>query len=81
MGISQALILRQFEREGLTHLPLSMAWEMKQTQAPSPGNMEGELLLPVWFWNLVKCKMLSLFQFSHKEAYLSMLSLPALLPH
>lgn len=81
MGIFQASILRQFEREGLTHPPLSVAWEMKQTRAPPPGKGEVDLLLPVWSWDLVKCKMLSLPHFSHEEAYLSMSSLPALLPH
>lgn len=81
MGISQALILRQFEREDLTHPLLSVAYEMKHTQALPPGKVEGDLLLPVWSWDLVKCKRLNLPHFNHKEAYLSMSSVPALFPH
>lgn len=82
MGMFQALVLSQFAREGLTQTTLFSAWEMKPTQAPSPGKAERDVLLPVWSWDSVKCEMLSLLCFRHNEARcLVTSSLPALLPH
>lgn len=75
MGMFQALILSQFAREDLTQPPLFSAWETKQTQALPPGKVEGDVLLPVWSW-----EMLTLLRFSHSEARSLVTSLlPALL--
>ena len=81
-GTFQALILSRFARENLTQTPFFSAWEMTQTQAWPPGKVEGDVLLPIQSWDLVRSEMLSLLHFSHKEACcLVTSSLPALLPH
>lgn len=80
MDTFQALILSQFAREGLTQTPLFSAWEMEKIQAPPPGKVKGDVLWPVWSWDLVKYEVLSLLHWNHNEAHcLVSSSLPALL--